>query len=350
MINDWRAFLENNGAEYSKTTPSRIETFGNPRREQHLVLNGNTLCDLSHFGLIKAEGEEAELFLQNQLSNDIKLIDAEHSQLDAYCTPKGRMLAIMRIFKRHDQYILRTPEELVENLLKRMSMFIMMTKVTLGNAHEGLIRFGYAGPDAEQELENAVGGFPQTADQVLDQEDLTIIRIPGTLPRFEIYAEFEHAQKLWDKLNVRGTPVGAPAWQLLDILNGLPDVFSATVEAFVPQMVNLQLVNGVSFKKGCYPGQEIVARMHYLGKLKRRMYRLHITSDEIPPPGLEICTLGHNEPIGSIVSAAPHPSGGTEALAVLTIKFVDDKAPLHLEKPGGAEAIIKELPYSFETA
>ena len=168
MINDWQAFLGNNGAEYSETMPSRVDTFGNPRHEQHLVLNGNTLCDLSHYGLIKAEGEDAESFLQNQLSNDVKLIDGGHSQLDAYCNPKGRMLAIMRLFKRHDHYILRTPQELVENLLKRLNMFIMMTKVTLTDAHEGLIRFGYAGPDAEQDARALLATGEAARDEALD--------------------------------------------------------------------------------------------------------------------------------------------------------------------------------------
>jgi len=350
MINDWHDFLTNNGAEFSESTPHRIETYGNPKREQHLVLNGNSLCDLTHYGLIAAKGEEAESFLQNQLTNDIRLLDAEHSQLNAYCTAKGRMMAIMRVFKRDDQYYLRLPQELMENTLERLRMFVMMSKVTLDDVSNELVRFGFAGNEAEQELSSIISKVPDKVDQVQHDQGISIIRLPGTIPRFEIYADLKTAQTLWDKLNVRATPVGAPAWELLEILSGTPEVYSSTVEAFVPQMVNLQLLDGVSLKKGCYPGQEIIARMHYLGKLKRRMYRLQIPVDVLPDPGTEILTPDHNEPIGHIVSAASNPNGGSEALAVLVINFAEDAATLKLGNPEGEEATITELPYSFEAA
>lgn len=350
MIKEWHDFLTNNGAELSESTPHRIETFGNPKREQHLVLNGNSLCDLTHYGLIKAEGEEAESFLQNQLTNDIRLIDSEHSQLNAYCTAKGRMMSIMRVFKRDDQYYLRLPQELMENTLERLRMFIMMTKVTLDDVSDELVRFGFAGNEAEQELSSIISKVPDEVDQVQHDQGISVIRLPGIIPRFEIYAELETAKSLWDKLNVRGTPVGAPAWELLEILSGTPEVYLDTVEAFVPQMVNLQLLDGVSLKKGCFPGQEIIARMHYLGKLKRRMYRLQITADVLPDSGTEIFTPEHNEPIGHIVSAATNPNGGSEALAVLVISFAEDNAALRLGNPDGEEASINTLPYSFEAA
>ncbi len=350
MKPNWQSFLIDAGAEFSAQQPMRVESYGSPVREQHLVLTGNTLCDLSHYGLIEAHGDDSETFLQNQLTNDIKQVTESRSQLNAYCTPKGRILAIMRILKRGDSYYLRLPHELVEDTLQRLRKYILMSKLTLEDASDALVRFGFAGDEAEQELKGAIGGYPKAVDEVLQVDDLHIIRVPGTLPRFEIYAELEAAQNLWEKLNVRGAPVGAPAWQLLDVLAGIPEVWPATQEAFVPQMVNLQLVNGVSFQKGCYPGQEIVARMHYLGKLKRRMYHLHFDTDDIPEPGTEIYTPGHPEPIGTIVSAAAHPDGGSETLAVLAIRFADEAAPVHLGAPDGPPGRYSELPYPFEKA
>lgn len=350
MKPDWQSFLIDAGAEFSEQSPTRVENYGSPIREQHLVLTGNTLCDLSHYGLIEAHGEDAETFLQNQLTNDIQKISTSHSQLNAYCTPKGRILAIMRILKRSDCYYMKMPHKLIEGVLKRLQMYVLMSKVTLEDANDALVRFGFAGPEAEEELEQAVGRYPKAVDEVLQTNDLSIIRIGGTLPRFEIYAELEPAQTLWDKLNVRCTPVGVTAWDLLDILAGIPEVYSETQEAFVPQMVNLQLIDGVSFQKGCYPGQEIVARMHYLGKLKRRMYRLHFDTDEIPAPGTKIFTAENKEPIGSIVSSATNPQGGSEALGVLTTRYIDQAAVLQLAKPGGLTGTLAELPYRFEQA
>jgi len=351
MKPDWQSFLLGAGAEFSGQTSVRVENYGSPIREQHLVLTGNTLCDLSHYGLIEAHGEDAETFLQNQFTNDIRNITNEHSQINAYCTAKGRMLAIMRILKRGDNYYLRLPHELIEDTLQRLHKYIMMSKVTLEDANDALVRFGFAGPDAEEELEQAVGSYPTAVDDVLSSDDLTIVRVAGTPPRFEIYAELESAQTLWDKLNVRGTPVGAPAWELLDVLAGIPEIYTKTQEAFVPQMVNLQLIDGVSFKKGCYPGQEIVARMHYLGKLKRRMYQLHFDSDELPTPGTEIYTPENKEPIGNIVSSASNPQGGgIETLAVLTTRFIDEAAAIHLASADGVQAKLSEPPYGFEEA
>ncbi|HID82773.1 MAG TPA: folate-binding protein [Chromatiales bacterium] len=350
MKPDWQTFLIDAGAEFSEQIPMRVESYGSPIREQHLVLTGDTLCDLSHYGLIEAHGEDAETFLQNQLTNDIRQINPSHSQLNAYCTPKGRMLAIMRILKRGDSYYLKMPHKLIEGILKRLQTYVLMSKVTLEDANDALVRFGFAGPEAEKELEQAVGGFPKAVDEVLQTNDLSIIRIAGTLPRFEIYAELEPAQTLWDKLNVRGAPVGAAAWELLDVLSGTPEIYPETQELFVPQMANLQLIDGVSFQKGCYPGQEIVARMHYLGKLKRRMYRLHFDTDELPAPGTEIFTAENKEPVGSIVSSAANPQGGSETLAVLMTRYVDEASSFQLAKPDGPAGEISELPYEFEQA
>ena len=115
----------------------------------------------------------------------------------------------------------------------------------------------------------------------------------------------------WDAMNVRGAPVGEPAWRLLEIESGLPAVFAATAEQFVPQMANLQLLHGISFKKGCYPGQEIVARMQYLGTLKRRMYLGIIRQDRVASPGDALFSAGDDsQPVGIIVDSQPHPDGG----------------------------------------
>jgi folate-binding protein YgfZ len=264
------------------------------------------------------------------------------------------MLANFRLFRQGDSHYLRMPRAMVEPVLKRLRMFVLRSRVTLEDADDALVRFGLSGPRAEQELHSALGNAPTALDDVIHQGDITAIRVPGPHPRFELYGELEPMRQLWDKLNVRCAPVGAGRWALLDILAGIPNIMPATSEAFVPQMANMQLIGGVSFKKGCYPGQEVVARMHYLGKLKRRMYRVSIDTDQPPAPGTEIlgATGGEAEEdqaAGLIVDAQLHPDGKVMALAVLQIAAAE-AGGLRLSGEKNPAVTLEALPYSFEMA
>jgi folate-binding protein YgfZ len=346
MKDDWRAFLEDAGAEFDG---SRVRDFGNPERERRAALGGLVFADLEHLGIITAHGSDTADFLQSQLSNDIGKVDAGHHQLNAFCTPKGRILGLMRVFRRDGDWCLRLPLDTIEAVIKRLRMYVLRADVTLEDASDNFIRIGVSGEDAVDALRTIAGNVPAEPGEVVRAGDLTLLRVSGRLPRFEVYAEsLDAARSLWDSLNVSGAPVGESCWRMLEILAGIPSVFATTAEAFVPQMTNLQLVDGVSFKKGCYPGQEIVARMQYLGTLKRRMYLGKLDTDESPAPGDELFPAGSSEqPVGRIVDAQPHPDGGQVALAVLQIKHAEaDDAFL-----GNAEGIPfarLALPYAFE--
>jgi len=343
MKPEWKSLLEDAGAEFAD---GMVLNYGNEERERRIITTGETLCDLSHLGLIAVYGEQAAEFLQNMLSNDIHQVDEKHSQLNSLCTQKGRMLSNFRIFKRGDTYYIRIPQALLEPTLKRLQMFVLMSKVTLEDASNALVRFGYAGPDASRGLTTFLDDIPGEHDEVTQVSGVTIIRIPGTLPRYEIYGELETMESLWNHLNVRSAPVGHDAWALLDILAGIPTIYETTSEAFVPQMTNMQLVNGVSFKKGCYPGQEIVARMQYLGKLKRRMYLLDVEGSDIPAPGDEVSSRDETQPVGQIVDSRRNSDGGISALAVLQISA--EKGDLTVAD--GQTALLSDMPYAFEAA
>lgn len=351
MKPEWKAFLSDAGAEFGD---EQVEHFGNPERERRVVTSGDIICDLSHQGLIGAYGDEAAGFLQGQFSNDVLKLDADTSQLNSYCNPKGRMLACFRMFLRGESYYLSLPRTMVETVLKRLRMFVLRSRVTLEDADDALVRFGLSGPRAAEELSGALGGAPRAVDTVLHGGGITAIRVPGPHARFELYGDLEPMCRLWEKLNVRCAPVGAGPWALLDILSGIPAVTPATSEAFVPQMANLQLIGGVSFKKGCYPGQEVVARMHYLGKLKRRMYRISIETDEAPAPGTEILGASagdgdEDQAAGRIVDARLHPDGKVAALAVLQITAAETGG-LRLAVEGKPVVTLEPLPYSFDMA
>ena len=347
MKPEWKQFLKDAGAEFAADN-GHVVSFGNPQREQRMIHSGLVICDLSHHGLISAYGDDAMNFLQGQLTNDLREVSDQHSQLSAYCTPKGRMLANFRIFKREHTYYLRLPRELLENTLKRLSMFILMSKVTMKDSSDSLVHFGVSGPNAEDTLQQALGACPTQVDEVTFAGGCTLIRVAGPHPRFEIYGELETMKSLWDKLDVDAAPIGVGPWEMLDILAGTPTVYAATSEAFVPQMTNMQVINGVNFKKGCYTGQEVVARMQYLGKLKRRMYQVSIDSNEPVLPGEALFAAGSSsgQGTGTIVSAQPDPDGGYLALAVINISDAD-AGQLQLRDAEGPNVSLGELPYSI---
>lgn len=343
---EWKDFLINAGAEFSD---GRIESFGNPDQERQIVHTGDIICDLSHYGLIAAYGQNTEAFLQGQFTNDISRVDLEHSQLNSYCTPKGRMLANFRVFKRDENWYLLLPFELVESTLNRLRMFVMRAKVTLEDADDALIRFGLNGPTATELLKTITGSIPEEVGTAVRHDDYTIIRVAGIVPRFEIYGQLDSMTKLWQSLDVNAAPVGANIWELLNIEAGIPVIVSKTSEAFVPQMANMELINGVDFKKGCYTGQEIVARMHYLGKLKRRMYRINFNTDQQPAPGDSLYAEQSEggSATGTIVSAQQQSDGSFDALAVIQITDAENQ-PLRLYDANGPVIKILGLPYSLK--
>ena len=344
MNTDWQNLLEQQGAILDG---DQVINYGDSDAERQAAATGHVIVDLSHYGLIEAEGEEARDFLQNQFSNDMRLVSESQSQISAYCSPKGRMLAAFRIFQQGEKFYLRLPRSILEPTLKRLRMFVMRSKVTLEDASDAQLHFGFAGPEAGQRLADILDKIPSEANAVAENPGLSVIRLPDPIPRFEIYGEPEAVIALWRRLARQATPVGADCWTWLDIQAGIPEVLPATVEAFVPQMVNLEALDGISYKKGCYPGQEVVARMHYLGKLKRRMYRAHVSSDVIPSTGDSLYSPKEtDQSVGKVVEAQPNPNGGVDLLAVIQIASAES-ADIHLGATEDTPRLdFQALPYS----
>lgn len=222
----------------------------------------------------------------------------------------------------------------------------MMSKVTL-EAVNGWAHIGYADPRGGGHLRDALGAdLPAAVNGVIHSGGITVIRVAGGPARFELCGEFALLQSLWRKLHVHTAPVGAGPWEYLDIQAGLPCVYPETSDAFVPQMLNLDLLDGISFKKGCYTGQEVVARMHYLGKLKRRMFRLHCERDTPPPPATPLfhSALRGDESAGGVVRAQTSPDGGSELLAVL---HLDAGAEGELRLGGHDGPLCRRLPLPY---
>jgi folate-binding protein YgfZ len=292
MHPEWKEFLISNGATFDDST---LVSFGNSDQECSVLPQGNILCDLSHTGLIRVEGDDAENFLQNQLSNDLKDVTESHSQLSSYNTHKGRMICNLRIFKRGDAYYLELAHDLLETVLKKLRMYVMMSKVTLEDASDELAHFAFAGADAANLLESVTENTLQNVNDSVQYKTLTITRLHGDLAHFEIFGELANARDLWSVLIDKATPVKSNTSRYLNIAAVIPFISEASSTDWVPQMLNFERIDGISFTKGCYPGQEIVARLNYRGQTKRRTYRLAIQSNQIPAIGDSITTNDEKE-------------------------------------------------------
>ncbi len=342
---EWKSFLAARGARIEEAGRA---AFGEARAEVRAAAHGNVVCALSHLSLIRAQGADALTFLNGQLTNDLRLVDDSRSQLSGYCTAKGRLLAVFRIFQRAQAYYLIVPASLQEATIKRLRMFVLRSKVALESADDALVCIGCSGPDIAPALERALGDLPPAVDGCRSHNDTSVLRLAGPHPRFFVVAPAARAIELWQAIEPAAQPAGAAAWAWLDIQSGLPSVLPQTVEEFVPQNTNLELIGGVSFKKGCYPGQEIVARMHYLGKPKQRMFRLHAAADVQAHAGDRICAPDFpGQSAGVVVDAQPSPDHGTDLLAVVQLSSVAGGV-LHLRAADGPGLATQRLPYELE--
>ncbi len=306
------------------------------------------LCKLSALSWIYAEGEDAPSFLQSQFTNDLSALDEGHSQLHGYCNPKGRLLCIVRLVRHNDGFLLQLPSALCPAIVARLGKYVLRAKVSL-NAADQLAGIGIAGHLAADVLTQHLGPLPDTDNGYLRRGVLGVYGLPGSVPRFQVIGPASDLQPLWDALSKSLQPQPTWAWAGLDIGAGLPQILPQTSEAFVPQMVNLDLVGGVSFQKGCYPGQEIVARMHYLGKPKQRMIRAQVTTTAAPKPGDKVYSPEHREQrAGTLVDAQPNGPGCFDVLAVVQLTAYR-AGKLCLNDPHGPALEPRSLPYEVPT-
>lgn len=315
-----------------------------PDHNLDAVLSHNTYCRLDHWGVLGVRGAEASSFLQGQITQDIQRIRPTRSHLAAHCTPKGRMLALFRIVHHDTGYRLLLPREQLPALHQRLRMFVLRARVDLSDDSDNCLCVGLGGPDAEALLARLYL-LPGDVDQVTVNAGLRLLRLAGVSPRFLLLGEPERVATVMAELTPAFTPVGTDAWRLLDILAGIPSVYPQTADQFVPQMANLDSLGGISFQKGCYTGQEIVARSHYLGKLKRRMFRLHLASGHARPGMAVMSEADPDQPAGTVVDAAPHPAGGEALLAVLRLEMAQTR--LRLKDADGPPLHPANLPYAL---
>jgi len=320
--------------------------------EASTSLQAAALSPLSHLGALRIEGEEAAGFLHNLTSNDIKKLPVGSAQWNSLNSPKGRMLASFLVWRQSDAYTLILSADLAAEIAKKFSMYVLRAKVKVSNISETVLLSGAFGARASEVLNQAGLNPPASGTGNTADDGIAVISIPqaGTADRYILISSTEKTPDLWHKLLSTSTMRAAnvAAWIREDILAGIPLITKAIQEEFIAQMLNYELLGGVSFQKGCYPGQEIVARTQYLGKLKKRMYLAHLDGADIPAPGQDLYAPEFGEQsCGKVVTVCAAAQGGSDMLIVAQMS-AQEAGEIHLGSAAGPRLSLGTLPYAID--
>lgn len=300
-------------------------------------------CTLSHEGILALRGPDANKFLQGQVTCNLNYLSDSQCSLGARCTPKGRMQSSFRIVSVTDGYLLAMANELLEAQLTDLKKYAVFSKSKLTDESQDWLRLGLNG--ADDALRSLGLELPADADSVVRHQELLALRLSDG--RAELWVPAAQAEAVKAQLAAQLPEAPLNDWLLAQIRAGIGQVMGSTRELFIPQMINLQAVGGVSFKKGCYTGQEIVARMQYLGKLKRRLYRLELHDSQVPEPATALFSSARASSVGEVVLAA-RSGTGVELLAVLQDEAALD-GHIHLGSAEGSTLSVLDLPYTLDS-
>ncbi|WP_343733325.1 folate-binding protein [Duganella sp.] len=307
---------------------------------------------ITDLGLIALDGEESASFLHNQLTNDVEHLGPNEARLAGYCSPKGRLLASFLMWRTASTIFLQLQRDIQVPVQKRLSMFVLRAKTKLSDATEApanQVLLGIGGASAPAVLQTWFDALPAQPYAKIDHALGTLIRVADAFgaPRYQWLLSADAAETVKPVLAAKLAQGDVAAWHLSEIHAGVPQITKATQEQFVPQMVNYELLGGVNFKKGCYPGQEIVARSQYLGKLKRRTTLVSIP-DLSAAAGMEVfATADPEQPCGMIVNAAPNGDGGVDALVEMKLAAIE-AGSVRLGSADGVALTFLDMPYVLE--
>lgn len=336
-MSDWNHFLASKGA---------VQNADNHLNFIHPQLSpDNTYLMPLEQGLIEIKGPDSLKFLQGQVTCDVRELADKTTRLGAQCNIKGRMLLCFRALQSDSERILlRVHSGLVANGLASLGKYIVFSKAKLADLSQHYRYLGIAGAQAAQLVKDVFAvDLPKNDDWQVAGEHL-IIRIAEN--RYECWVAANEAEAIWNQLSTHTISAGQNLWNLLNIQAGIGDITPETYETFTPQAINFQLVNGINFRKGCYTGQEIVARLHYRGTLKRHMYRFEflITGGALPMPGTELKNA-EGKTVGEVILAAYTNMATGELLA----SVVDDERVAIYLANNPQKLSLLALPYAIPT-
>jgi len=310
--------------------------------------DGPFAAPLADLGLLRVQGAEAARFLHAQLTNDVEHLEPGVARWSGYCTAKGRLLSTFRYWRDAESIFLTVARPLAQPIARRLSMYVLRTKAKVADTSDAHAIFGLGGDAAAAAVARAFGLVAPEADASASGDGVHLVGLPP-LPagvggparaRWLLVVPAERASDAWTVLAGAAVPVSGEAWRRTEVLVGIPRIVPATSEHFVPQMLNFESVDGVNFRKGCYPGQEVVARSQYLGKLKRRMFVAH-GDGAAPAPGTDVVPEAGGDPCGEVVLSASDGAGGFDVLFESQVAAVE-AGPL---RAGDATLENRTLPY-----
>lgn len=294
--------------------------------------------------LLLVKGPDATKFLQGQVTCDLRELTDPVTRIGAQCNPKGRILLSFRALQIDAETIaLRIPASMLEKAKNSLGKYIVFSKAKLQAGDEYTL-FGLYGESAQQAAKIFFNQLPAENDGWIEREGNFLIQLAQD--RFECWIKSTDSTAFEQQLDNHTLNGDLNNWELLDIRAGIADIYPETIELFTPQEINYQLINGINFRKGCYTGQEIVARLHYRGKLKRHMYRFKLSGNQLPSPGSALVSVTTQQACGHLVAAAHTSDHQIEILASLLVEQLDQ-----VTRENSSE-ILKQLPlpYAIPTA
>ncbi|WP_028486379.1 CAF17-like 4Fe-4S cluster assembly/insertion protein YgfZ [Thiomicrorhabdus chilensis] len=347
----WQAFLTEQGAQLDEH--GKIVTFGHAEVERYLIKHGPVLTSLNEQALLKVSGSDAFDFLQGQLTADLAEVTDQNAQLSSYCDPKGNVLAVFLIFKYQNDFYLSFEGSLQSAIQKRLSMFVLRSDVQVTDAHDHLVHIGYGGEfgdlDIQRRLNTKVKEVYETGLVEMEgMEQVCVVKVPGPYHKYDLFGPADQIQQAWLKLRDNCDFTNSQDWRLLNIAAGIPEITRANSGTLMAQFLNLDKLNAINFKKGCFPGQEIIARIHYRGKVTKRMLRLHLEEALSLSAGetLKLKDSAGKTHSFDVISANPDVLSGTRCLAVASLKPLESVEG-NLMTESGKAAIIEPMPYSL---
>ncbi len=333
MHESWQAFLEQEGATIQDNGVIDFNHSDIDISETPLA------TPLSGFAMLAVGGNDRHVFLHGQFINDLNLIEEPAAQISAWCNPKGQLITNFLIINTGIAYLLIFKEDLKDFVQKRLGMFVMRSDVTINDISDSSPLVGLANYN---ELDTLNKNFPTNTGEVNADDGLIVICHPDGSGRYLITGSIDALKNNISNSKNRVTITKSHIWNLLDILAGLPWITSLTQEQYLPQMLNLDALNGLSYQKGCYPGQEVIARLHYRGEVKKRLCL--IKAEQQLSIGDRLTLEQSDNVVGNILNAEMHPNGSCYALAVIALDKLNDKLIIENQ-----EVTIIELPYTIES-
>ena len=303
----------------------------------------NIICPLSYYGLLTVEGPDSAKFLQGQLTCHLNEVTDAQSVEGGYCTPKGRLVSNFRLVQTAENtYALRMRHSILDSTAKVLSKYIVFSKAELAVTSDDYLLVGVFGSKAAAAIADCFGNCPQQANGVVHAEQGLVLQIDEAGLQYECWLKAAAIDSLWPRLTAHLSPRSSYHWELLAIRRGLGDICEPTLEQFLPQMVNYPQTGVISFTKGCYTGQEVVARLHYKSQTKRPMYRLLLKGQNLTP-GQALHPKPGKQSVGYIVNAVNVDSQHSEVLASLASRMLG--SPLYLDSEDNA--LVEQLPLPY---